>query len=105
MGVFPVDRGHSDIGAVKRSIQALKDGFMLMVFPEGTRVRKKNRGVRPKGGVAMMAIYHPAALLRDDSKRPETFADLKELQRKIRETCPNTILKSPHEGDAGKEAP
>ena len=53
----------------------------------------------------MMAIYHPAALLRDDSKRPETFADLKELQRKIRETCPNTILKSPHEGDAGKEAP
>ena len=54
MGVFPVDRGHSDIGAVKRSIQALKDGFMLMVFPEGTRVRKKNRGARPKGGVAMM---------------------------------------------------
>ena len=105
MGVFPVDRGHSDIGAVKRSIQALKDGFMLMVFPEGTRVRKKNRGARPKGGVAMMAIYHPAALLRDDSKRPETFADLKELQRKIRETCPNTTLKSPHEGDAGKEAP
>ena len=50
MGVFPVDRGHSDIGAVKRSIQALKDGFMLMVFPEGTRVRKKNRGARPKGG-------------------------------------------------------
>lgn len=58
-----------------------------------------------RNGVAMMAIYHPAALLRDDSKRPETFADLKELQRKIRETCPNTTLKSPHEGDAGKEAP
>ena len=58
-----------------------------------------------RNGVAMMAIYHPAALLRDDSKRPETFADLKELQRKIREVCPNTTLKSPHEGDAGKEAP
>ena len=62
MGVFPVDRGHSDIGAVKRSIQALKDGFMLMVFPEGTRVRKKNRGARPKGGVAMMAIRAGAKL-------------------------------------------
>ena len=58
-----------------------------------------------KQGTLFMATYHPAALLRDDSKRPETFADLKELQRKIRETCPNTILKSPHEGDAGKEAP
>ena len=34
MGVFPVDRGHSDIGAVKNSIQSLKDGAMLMVFPE-----------------------------------------------------------------------
>ncbi len=36
---------------------------MLMVFPEGTRVRKKNRGVRPKGGVAMMAIRAGAKLM------------------------------------------
>lgn len=63
MGVFPVDRGHSDIGAVKTSIQALRDGDLLMVFPEGTRVRKKNRGVRPKGGVAMMAIRGGAKLM------------------------------------------
>lgn len=41
-----------------------------------------------KGGVWMTAIYHPAALLRDDSKRPETFDDLKSIQRKIRELCP-----------------
>ena len=41
-------------------------------------------------GVHMMALYHPAALLRDPSKRPETFVDLKTLQRKIRETCINT---------------
>ena len=34
-----------------------------------------------------MALYHPAALLRDPSKRPETFQDLKTLQRKIREIC------------------
>lgn len=63
LGVFPVNRGHSDIGAVKKSIQALKDGFMLMVFPEGTRVRKKNKGLRPKGGVAMMAIRAGARLV------------------------------------------
>lgn len=63
MGVFPVDRGHSDIGAVKKSIQALKDGCMLMVFPEGTRVRKDSKGVRPKGGVAMIAIRAGAKLM------------------------------------------
>ena len=37
-----------------------------------------------KGGVKYMAIYHPSALLRDLSKRPETFADLRELRRVLR---------------------
>lgn len=41
-------------------------------------------------GIAMMAIYHPAALLRDPRKRPDTFADLKKLQAKILELCPDT---------------
>ena len=31
------------------------------------------------------AIYHPSALLRDVSKRPETFADLLSLRKKARE--------------------
>ncbi len=63
MGVFPVDRGNSDIGAVKNSIQALRDGSMLLVFPEGTRVRGKKKDVRPKGGIAMIAIRSGAKLL------------------------------------------
>ena len=41
-------------------------------------------------GVHNMAIFHPAALLRDPHKRPETFVDLKTLQAKIREVCVNT---------------
>ena len=45
-----------------------------------------------KDGRLMTAIYHPAALLRDPTKKPETFVDLKRLQAKIRETCPNTKL-------------
>lgn len=36
-----------------------------------------------KSGVAMTALYHPSALLRDPSKRPDTFVDLKALQAKI----------------------
>lgn len=36
------------------------------------------------GGRKCMAIYHPAALLRDPSKRPETFADLREIRSEIR---------------------
>lgn len=45
-----------------------------------------------KDGVQMMALYHPAALLRDPRKKPETFEDLKRLQAKIREICDHTPL-------------
>ena len=43
-----------------------------------------------RNGVAMMALYHPAALLRDPRRRPETFEDLKGLQGKIRTLCDHT---------------
>ena len=36
-------------------------------------------------GVWMTAIYHPSALLRDLSKRPETFEDLLEIRNKCKE--------------------
>ena len=36
-------------------------------------------------GRMCMAIYHPAALLRDETKRPETFADLREIRKAIRD--------------------
>ena len=36
------------------------------------------------GGRRAMAMYHPSALLRDPSKRPETFVDLKTLQQEIK---------------------
>lgn len=55
MGVFPVDRGNSDIGALKGAIQGLKEGWSLILFPEGTRVRK-GKNVSIKSGAAMIAI-------------------------------------------------
>ena len=36
----------------------------------------------------IMAIYHPSALLRDERKRPETFADLREFRRVLRISYP-----------------
>ena len=55
VGVFPVDRGNSDINAIKTAIRSLRDGFSLILFPEGTRVKRKGQ-VQPKAGAAMMAI-------------------------------------------------
>ena len=62
LGAFPVDRGHSDISAVKNAIRALRDGYHLVVFPEGTRVREPG-SVRAKGGVAMIAIRSGVKLM------------------------------------------
>ena len=44
-----------------------------------------------KDGMRMTAIFHPAARLRDDGKGPETFEDLKEIQRMIRQVCPEVL--------------
>ena len=55
IGVFPVDRGNSDISAVKTSIKSLQDGFTLLLFPEGTRVKAKGQ-VPPKSGGAVIAV-------------------------------------------------
>ena len=49
-----------------------------------------------KNGVWMTAIYHPSALLRDPSKRPEAFDDLMRIRKQIKE-----ILGGEVEGRAG----
>ena len=43
-----------------------------------------------KDGTKFMALFHPSALLRDPHRRPDTFLDLKELERVIKETCVRT---------------
>ena len=45
-----------------------------------------------KDVVKFTAIYHPSALLRDESKRPETFVDLKNIQQTVKSLCTNTTL-------------
>ena len=56
-----------------------------LIDPEYRITREHGTWVQ-KGGICMSAIYHPSALLRDVSKRPETFDDLISLREKIRET-------------------
>lgn len=45
-----------------------------------------------KNGTLIMALFHPAALLRDPRRKPETFLDLKALQQKILELCDHTPI-------------
>lgn len=43
-----------------------------------------------KGGVQMMAMLHPAAILRDPRKKPDAFDDFLKLRDKINEICEHT---------------
>ncbi len=42
-----------------------------------------------RNGIWMTAIFHPSALLRDVTKRPETFEDLLGIREKIKEVHAN----------------
>ena len=48
-----------------------------------------------RNGTWMTAIYHPSALLRDVSKRPETFADLLSIEEKLHEVHANMQERTP----------
>ncbi len=48
------------------------------------RITKEHGSWVQKKGVWMTAIYHPSALLRDPTKRPETFEDLLSIREKLR---------------------
>lgn len=43
-----------------------------------------------KDGILRTALFHPAAILRNPRRRPETFEDLKIVQAKIKEVCDHT---------------
>lgn len=52
---------------------------------EDYRITREHGQWVEKNGIWMTAIYHPSALLRDVTKRPETFDDLLRLREKIKE--------------------
>lgn len=54
LGAFPVDRGHADIGAIKTAMQTLKNDNKVLIFPEGTRVRK-GKSSEPHSGALLIA--------------------------------------------------
>ena len=40
------------------------------------RISREHGQWEQRGGIWFTAMYHPAALLRDDAKKPQTFYDL-----------------------------
>lgn len=61
-GIIPIRRGEADKKAVKQGLQALKDGYILTISPEGTR---SSNGILQRGipGIVMMALLSGAPLI------------------------------------------
>lgn len=65
MGMISVRRGMSDISAIKEGLRVLKNDELLLVFPEGTRVREGEQAEAHPGaivlagraGVPVMPVY------------------------------------------------
>ena len=58
-GAFKVRRGEGDVEAMRTAIELVKEGEIVVMFPEGTRQRKglrKKHAARPHTGAARIAL-------------------------------------------------
>lgn len=57
VGVFGVERGKSDVGAIKQAMKFLKEGEKVLLFPEGHRIHgSKGEQGEAKNGAAMLSV-------------------------------------------------
>lgn len=87
------DEQDACIGYLRRQVELIQPKMIVclgriaarrIIDPEYRITREHGTWVS-RSGVWMTAIYHPSALLRDLSKRPETFEDLMKIRRKLHE--------------------
>ena len=91
------------IGYLRRQMELIRPKILvclgrvaaMRLINDKFRITKEHGVWFDVDGMRVMAMYHPSALLRDPGKRPETFDDLKSLQREIGNVCERTELKKP----------
>ena len=87
------DEEQACIGYLQKQIELIRPQIIIclgriaarqMIDPEYRITREHGQWIC-QDGVWYTAIYHPSALLRDISKRPDTFEDLMFIRDKMRE--------------------
>lgn len=61
LGAFPVDRGNTDMAAVRTSLAILKEGGVLGIFPQGGRDKSGDRAM--ENGVSLIALKSGAPVV------------------------------------------
>ena len=86
------------IGYLTKQLEFLKPKIVVCLgriaagalIEKGFKVTKQHGQWFQKDGVWMMGTYHPVALLRNPTNKPDSFEDMLALQAKIREVCEHT---------------
>lgn len=64
LGAFPIDRTGNDLVTLKMTINALKDGARICLFPQGTRCPDVDPSTTEvKGGTALLAKHTKATIV------------------------------------------
>lgn len=63
LGAFPVDIENGDKGAYQKSVEVLREGATLVIFPEGSREFEDGKLLDFKSGAVRMAIEAGVAIL------------------------------------------
>jgi 1-acyl-sn-glycerol-3-phosphate acyltransferase len=63
LGAFPVRRGQQDEDALETAREILRQGGLLALFPEGTRVRDPDQLGHPRRGAGRLALESGAPLV------------------------------------------
>lgn len=63
LGAFPVRRGQSDADALETAREILRQGGLLALFPEGTRIRDPDQLGHPRRGAGRLALESGAPLV------------------------------------------
>jgi len=106
-GAFPVRRGEADIEAIRRAVELVREGEIVVMFPEGTRRRKglrKKYQARAHTGAARIALLADAPLVPAAIKGTDRLTRLGPLRVAYGEPIPVEDLEGLEPARAAREA-
>lgn len=106
-GAFPVHRGRGDIEAIRRAVELVREGEIVVMFPEGTRRTKglrKKYEARPHTGAARIALEGGVPLVPAAIKGTDRISRLGPLHVAYGEPIPLEDLDGRDVKTASREA-
>ena len=106
-GAFPVQRGHGDLEAIQTASELVRNGEIVVMFPEGTRRKKglrEKHQARPHTGAARIALDADAPLVPAAIKGTDRLSHLGPLRVAFGPPVPIEDLRGEEVKGAAREA-